>query len=222
MSNSNNIQGLIKIIGEKNWNQLSHDTQVGIQTSEICMDFLKSNCSSADFSASIMPLMRILEKEIIDNFYIPYLLFLNSNYTPATYIQINQLSNTNKNPNDIRKKILYYDDKKKKYFFRKVNNNKLDVKFYLGNFQFTVGAENYFSCDATAVQFYKTKFFPSANNNKITSWICNIANDIESLSLARNESAHAGYIKSIHDAENAMNQIIKTDKLLFQIINPTI
>lgn len=213
------------VVGESIWRSLDPSIRTGVLTSEICLKTLEGLSSGADFSASIMPLMKVLENELIRHFYAPYHKFITQTYTPEEYISVNHLDVREKNPDDLRRKILYYNQRRNEYKFRYLKNKDGKIEFTLGNYQFTVGAENYknFECDPTAVRFYKERVFDrSSSESAIIKWVCQLTAALDSLVDLRNNSAHAGMIQSELDANTAMDTLIKVDKLLLTIVFPTL
>lgn len=213
---------LKKAVGESTWDALDPSIKTGALTSEICLKTLEG-LSNADFSASIMPLMKVLENELIRHFYAPYLKFVEEKYSPQEYMSANRLNERDKNPNDLRRKILYYNRYAREYRFCSLRDHDDKIKFTIGNYQFTVGAENYSKqeCDPTAVRFYKERVFgPSADESAIIKWVCNLTEALDSLVLLRNDSAHAGIIQSEEDANTAMDTLIKVDQVLLTLVFP--
>ena len=217
------LSRLENVVGKSTWRDLRTSTKTGIMTSEICLEALKRISSSSDYSASIMPLMRVLENELIEKFYSPYLSFLGSNYTPDRYINENRLDQRRKNPDDLRRKILFYDTKRDVCRFCRLKNHEGKILFTLGDYPYTVGAEKNSDnvCDPTAVRFYKeTVFGLTAEDVDIVKWICNLAVNLQHLVELRNNSAHAGRIQSVNDANAAMDALVKVDKLLLTLVFP--
>ena len=69
--------------------------------------------------------------------------------------------------------------------------------------------------------FYKQQFFGmTADDAKVEEWICKLTRDLDALVLLRNNSAHAGVIQSLMDANTAMDSLVKVDKILLSVINP--
>ena len=216
------IQDLKSSVSDDLWNSLSENDKIGIQTAELCIYLLKKEIERVDFSAAIIPLMKVLEERIIHDFYLPYLSFLKKNYTADTYITTNHLDGKDINPDDLRRKVIYYYAKNSEYRFCRGKNKEDECEFALGNYQFTVGADNYLHCDITAIEFYKRRFFPTEEESTIEYWICRMARSLDDLVDLRNKSAHAGHVKCLADADHAMNTLVKKDKLLFNIIQPKI
>ena len=215
---------LITALGVDNWYSLNSLAQTGLLTSEMCIRSLDVLPTPTDFSASVIPLMKVLEGELKNRFYIKYMNFLNLHYpTPTDYIETNGLDRRREDPAVLRKKILYRR-RNGEYEYQHIHTNR-PIEFTLGNYQYTVGAENYRRnrCDATAIEFYKDEVFGlSADTARVTRWICRLARDLDSLTLLRNNSAHAGNIQSLADANTAMDAIVKIDKLLLSIISPSL
>lgn len=212
---------LIQYVGEDSWENFEPETRTGILTSEISRRFLSQISVDVDYSAAVIPLMKTLEYELARRFYLPYLVFLKEKYDPNSYITTNQL----KKPRN-RFKIIRYSKKKQEYIFRNEPNKDNETEFTIGNYQYTVGVEDLHcnTCDITAVEFYRERIFKTdfRDDEKITSWICNLARELESLGQLRNNSAHGGDIQTFYDANNAMDALVKVDKILFLVTQPSL
>ena len=213
-------------VGESIWRHLPESDKIGLQTAELCIELLKTNSHNFDFSSSTMPLFKVLEKELIDHFYIPYLSYLRVHYPFAKeYIKHNGLDKNTRergNPDYRRNRILYYNNRIGDYRYKNGKRKSGEIEFTLGNYAPTVGMDMGFTCDKTAIEFYKDIYFVSNSISSIQDWICKTAKAIDSLANQRNQSAHGGYIKNLEDANYAMDTIIKVRKVLLDVISPTI
>jgi len=216
---------LEEIVDKQVWESLEPGVQAGVLTSEMCLRSLDVSDYNVDFSAAVMPLMKVLENELINRFYLPYKQFLRENYRTVTdYIDVNQLFDQLLPPEVARKKVVY-KNRNGRYRYCRDTNPDGKVEFTLGNYQYTVGMDNISveACDATAIQFYKQRVFNEENDDIVVlKWICGLTKNLESIVRLRNDSAHAGFIQSFSDANVAMNALVKVDKILLSIIFPNI
>ena len=136
------------------WDSLSQTVRTGVLTSEMCIRSLDTDNSRVDFSAAIMPLMKVLENELIHRFYLPYKNYLRTHFSAEAYVEINELVNPTIRPEDARRKILFCD-RNGRYGYTSDRNRQGTTEFTLGNYAFTVGVERLFrnKCDKTAVLF---------------------------------------------------------------------
>ena len=220
-------QELVSTIGKDAWKTFDSLTQTGVLTAELCLRTFAENPADVDFSASVVPIMKALENELIRNFYSPYVDFLKRKYPdPEKYILVNNLNSLEQSPQDARRKILVYNNKLQKYWYRSpYDKKKKKIEFTIGDFQYTAGVDklSIVKCDVTAVEFYKDKYFGnSADNSRVVAWICKLTQNLEGLRQLRNDSAHAGKTQTLQNAEDAMNAIIKVDHVLMMVSNPTL
>lgn len=215
---------MIEAIGRDNWDHFRVEDKTDLLTAEMCLRTLSDVSTAADFSASIIPLMKVLENVIIRYFYIPYLDYLRTNYrNPETYIQINNLNDGYDTPDKRRRNILYYRAHRYRYCSGRNRHGKYD--FTLGNYQYTVGIEEISQphCDPTVISFYKDHYFGlDADSDAVRIWIHRLTIKLESLTRLRNDSAHAGTIQSVIDAYTAMDEIVKVNQVILSIMNPSL
>ena len=214
---------LEQIVDKAVWDRLDRSVRIGTLTSEMCIRSLGTIDNGVDYSAAVMPLMKVLENELTNRFYLPYKAYLRRTYTPDEYININHLERLQMNPEDARKKVLHHNNSG--YVYCRDYARDGVVKFTLGNFQYTAGVDNLSvkECDETTVRFYMQSVFGTDSDyQKVKEWICNLAIKVESLVRLRNDSAHAGIIQSKIDANTAMDKLIKNDKILLGIIYPSL
>ena len=224
---SSSREDIVSAIGDDAWMAFDSLTKTGVLTAEYCLRTFAENPADVDFSASVVPIMKALENELIRDFYIPYVNFLNKNYPRASdYVRINNLSSLNQNPQDARRKIIWYNNTKKKYAYRNpYDKKKKKIEFTIGDFQYSAGVDDLskVKCDKTTIAFYKDKYFGNgADDSLIVAWICNLTQNLEGLRQLRNDSAHAGITQSLQNAKDAMNVIIKVDRVLMTVSNPTL
>lgn len=218
-------KSIVSATGDRIWNSLDSLTQSGVFTAELCLRSFSENPEGVDFSASVMPLMKALENELAKHFYIPYVSFLKKQYPdPSNYILINGLTLLEQDPDKARNKIIGYNRSKQIYWYRNPNDKKT-VMFTIGDFRFTAGVDDLsiIKCDKTAVAFYKQSAFGNnAENSEVTAWICKLTQDLESIRRLRNDSAHAGKTQSLQNAVDAMNVIVKINKVLMKVSSPSL
>lgn len=223
---SSSRESIISIIGDNTWEHLDSLTRTGVLTAELCLRTFSESPTDVDFSASVMPIMKALENELVKNFYVPYADYLKRKHPqPDDYIQINNLTSLNLAPQDARRKIIGYNSLNKKYWYRNpYNPKKQNIEFTIGDFQYTAGVDklSLLRCDATVVEFYKQVFGPGAEDSRVTSWVCKLTQELESLRQLRNDSAHAGKTQSLQNAVDAMNVIIKVDHILMMVSTPSL
>ncbi len=218
---------IVSAIGDDVWRAFDSLTQSGVLTAELCLRAFAENPNGVDFSASVVPLMKALENELIRNFYVPYANYLKKNYPLASdYVRINNLTSLNQDPQDARRKIIWFNKKKNKYAYRNPYDKiKKKTEFTIGDFQYSAGVDDLskVKCDKTAVAFYKNQYFGNGiDDSQIVVWICNLTQNLEGLRQLRNDSAHAGITQTLQNAKDAMNVIIKVDRVLMTVSNPTI
>lgn len=224
---SSSRDDIMSTIGESVWKAFDSLTQTGVLTAELCLRAFAENPTDVDFSASVVPIMKALENELIRNFYSPYMDFLKRKYPdPNEYIRVNDLTSLGLLPHDSRRKILGYNSKQNKYWYRNPYNKwKKTIEFTIGDFQYTAGIDelSLVRCDTTTVEFYKDKYFGiEADDSRVTAWICNLTQNLEGLRQLRNDSAHAGKTQTLQNAKDAMNVIIKVDHVLMMVSNPSL
>lgn len=224
---SSSREEIVSAIGNDIWRAFDSLTQTGVLTAELCLRAFAENPADVDFSASVVPIMKALENELIRNFYIPYVDFLKKRYPRANdYVRINNLTSLAQNPQDARRKIIWYNNKKNKFGYRDpYDKKKKKIEFTIGDFQYSVGVDDLskVTCDKTAVEFYKDHCFGnSADDSQVIAWICNLTQNLEGLRQLRNDSAHAGITQTLQNATDAMNVIIKVDRVLMTVSNPTL
>ncbi len=224
---SSSRDDIISTIGESVWKAFDSLTQTGVLTAELCLRAFAGSPGDVDFSASVVPIMKALENELIRNFYSLYVDFLKRKYPdPDDYVLVNDLTSLDQLPQDARRKILGHNSKQNKYWYRNpYDKRKKKIEFTIGDFQYTVGVDDLASvkCDTTAVEFYKDKFFgTTADDSHVVAWICNLTQNLEGLRQLRNDSAHAGKTQTLQNAEDAMNVIIKVDHVLMMVSNPSL
>ena len=116
---------IISVIGNEAWNALDTLTQTGVLTAEFCLRTFAESPTDVDFSASVMPIMKALENELIRNYYSPYMAFLKKKYPdPNEYVRVNGLSSIGQLPQDSRRKILGYNSKQNRYWYRNPHNKR--------------------------------------------------------------------------------------------------
>lgn len=216
-------------VGSTEWNNLVPNVQTGILTSEICIRSLDLGSVSVDYSAAIIPIMRVLECALFDSFYKPYLSFLQTYYTPQKYISRNKLDQLWMKPNDARRKILWFNKSTGSYSFRNYESSPgSNEEFTIGNFSYTVGVRYISSgngvkntCDPTAIEFYKQCYFNlNVSDSYVQNWICSLARKLESMVHLRNSCAHAGSAQTKMDAQTAMDTLVKIDHVILDVICP--
>ena len=224
---SSSRNDLISTIGERVWKAFDSLTQTGVLTAELCLRAFAENPTNVDFSASVVPIMKALENELVKNFYSPYVDFLKRKYpNPNDYALVNDLASLDQLPQDARRKILGYNWKRKEYWYRNPYDKwKKKIEFTIGDFQYTVGVDDLAltKCDMTTVEFYKDKYFgTTADDSHVEAWICKLTHNLEGLRQLRNDSAHAGKTQTLQNAEDALNIIIKVDHVLMMVSNPSL
>ena len=216
---------IVSFTGDGMWNSLDTLTQTGVLTAELCLRTFSESPEDVDFSASVMPLMKALENELTKNFYIPYTSFLKNNYSdPYRYVRINGLTSLVQYPEEARRKIIGYDKKRRIYWYKNPGDKKTTI-FTIGDYRFTAGVDDLslIKCDKTAVAFYKQTFFGnSAENSKVTAWICKLTQELEGLRRLRNDSAHAGKTQTMQNAVDALDVIIRVNKVLMMVSSPSL
>ena len=224
---SSSREDIVSAIGDDAWKAFDSLTQTGVLTAELCLRAFAENPTDVDFSASVVPIMKALENELIRDFYIPYTDFLKKRYPRASdYVRINNLTSLNQDPQDARRKIIGYNSRQKQYWYRNpYDKKKKKIEFTIGDYQYTVGVDDLsiIKCDKTAVEFYKNQFFGNgADDTQVVAWICNLTQNLEGLRQLRNDSAHAGITQTLQNAKDAMNVIIKVDRILLTVSHPTL
>lgn len=213
---------VINIWGEEAWNSLQPETQTGIITSELCYSQFNSYGSSVDFSSSIVPIMRGLERELRDVFLVPYRKYLSEKYTPQEYLSSNSKSfRRNDNPCEKRKFIIQKGKDEIIFFVEGIPE-----EYTIGNFKNSISSLNCgkIIIDQSFIQYAKCVFFKSYDiqTDDIEKCFGKFIQDLVRLRRLRNDSSHLGKVMSPSDAKFAIEKLIELEKILAKIVDPSI
>jgi len=212
---------LITDFTAENWNKLKPESHLSLVTGVFCykkFDSLSTKDKKfIDFSAAVIPFMKVLEAELSSRFWIKY-----NKYIRRTY----------PNPNDFAKKnniteVSDYDNHNMIIYKNRVGTVKYVSRtplFTLGNFEYTYGMpgnDPKTLPDNTAVEFCIRELFKPvhAKEKDATDWLLKLRNDILALKKIRNDAAHGGKTISQEDAEICINEILLIKKILKNILD---
>ena len=130
---NNYEQFFMSITGEEIWSKLHEETKIDLLTAQVCFDFLKENGYRLDYSSVIAPLMKCLEHELTQFYYVDYLKYLKLKYSAKEFIDAID-KNCDGDVVEERKKLLDRDDSFTVAFLETPNE-----EFTIGDFRFTIG-----------------------------------------------------------------------------------
>ena len=209
----------------ENWEKLTSESKSYLITALYTFSSLVSvgeqNYKHIDFSPCISLLTRSLEYELKLRFQEGYLLFLQTEYPNiSSYCSANNISMDRLT---IERKTLF--ERKRSdtvYLNTKMHSNM----FTLGSLSFTIGYnfnERKISFDQTAIEYCKKKLIQKCwNDDKITTWLQSLCNNVELLRTKRNTSSHGGKVLTQLDAEFVFDQMIFTKRILENLMRDCI
>lgn len=219
---SNFTISIEKEIGSEAWGLLLATSQSYIYTAQHVFNDLfhleEDEQKKLDFSCAILPLMKALELELKKIFSLEYLKYLQQSVSSSEmYCRINEI-----NPHNLAYEWPLYK-KGEGYCFR-ISDLSADTggvspyviaRFTLGNLVHIVGRKK----TKDGMFFYKT-VLDFCNGIGITdpqNWLEYITTSVDLLIRQRNESAHAGEIATIMDANYCLDKMIYINKLIRNI-----
>lgn len=221
---------LMDEFGSDVWNKLFPQTRKYLITAMFCYGQLYGLSEGAkkqiDFSSTILPMMKALEKELKERFYVQYINFLREEFaTPQEYMKKIGIESANG-----RDAILTTVGNGNISFV----NAEQSEKFTMGSFRYCMGArwsqkKDGTFCDCTAIQFAKNVLLDldvfrqeSKETEEIDAqvdlWLWNLVNEVDVLRLKRNDSAHCGVVLNQTDAEFCLSEIITVKKIIRNLV----
>ena len=214
-------------IGDDIWDAFQEETRICLVTSISCFYYLlhaTTNEARLDFSCVIIPLMKTLEHELKIRFYNGYIDYLKGkHYNIDKYIRLNNIDNIRKGY-DRGGIILTTRSGKKDYsdYIRYPN------KYTLGSFIYSTGllslkreiGEDGKVADQTMIDYCQECLLRERlpNDEKVDSWLYELATHIEKIRDERNDSAHGGNIMNSFSANEALNYLVLIKKILVNLV----
>ncbi len=221
---------LIDEFGLDTWNKLAPESKKYLITAMFCYEQLyglnERSKQQIDFSATIVPMMKALELELKERFFVQYINFLKEEFaTPEAYMQEIGIVNAKD-----RSAVLRYNANGSISF----RNTQESKRFTLGSFRFCIGVTDFYKtngtyCDCTAIQFAKNvlldldAFKLTLENTEnideqVDLWLWDLINGVCALNPKRNVSAHCGEIMSQTDAEFCLSELITVKKIICKLV----
>lgn len=214
---------LEKEIGPEAWRLLQATSRSYIYTSQYVFNDLfhldENEQQKIDFSCAILPLMKALELELKKLFSLEYLKYLRQFvYSSETYCSLNGID-----PGKLENEWPFYK-KDEAYNFRISDLSEdagsvspyIIARFTLGNLTHIVGRKK----TKNGTFFYKTAldFCYWKGITDPQKWLEYITTSVDQLIRKRNESAHAGEIATIMDANYCLDRMIYINRLIRNIV----
>lgn len=211
-------QFLINITSENIWSTFRAETKTDLLTAQICFDYIKEIGYDLDYSSVIAPLMKCLEHELTQIYYVGYLEYLKSKYSVQDFINIID-KNCNGDAIDERPKLLCRDEKQTAIFLEVPDN-----EFTIGNFRFIIGVKNLRKkwFDEPFIDYVKIlmKSEQKISTVQLCKGLKQLVDEIEALQFLRNGGVHGGKTQNYTEAKNTMEDLIEVKQVLLTIVTP--